>query len=75
MNKITSVLFLTAIFLIGSCAKIYYSPDAKSRTNSHQLIAIAPPKVSIAANRKVDAEAIKKEQKTECTNFQKEMYS
>jgi len=75
MNKITTILLLTTVFMISSCAKIYYSPDAKVRASSHQTIAIAPPKVSIAAIKKVDAEAIKEQQKTESTNFQQEMYS
>ena len=60
---------------MNGCAKIYYSPDAKSRAGSHQRIAIAPPKVSIAATKKIDAESLKEQQKTESTNFQKEMYS
>ncbi len=75
MNKTTTVLLLAIAFLLSNCAKIYYSPDARSRASSHQLIAIAPPKVSIAARKKVDAEAMKEQQKTESTNFQKEMYS
>lgn len=75
MSKFQTLLLLTAVFMISSCAKIYHSPDAKSRASSHQIIAIAPPKVSIAARKKVDAAAIKEQQKTESTNFQKEMYS
>jgi len=61
--------------MIGSCAKIYYSPDANLRASSHEVIAIAPPVVSIAARRNIDAEAIKEQQITESTNFQMEMYS
>jgi hypothetical protein len=34
-----------------------------------------PPTVSIAANKKVSAEAIKEQQRTESMNFQKEIYS
>jgi hypothetical protein len=75
MKKLQNSLFLITIFLISGCAKIYYSPDAKVRASSHQVIAIAPPKVSIAARKKVDAEAIKEQQKTESANFQNEMYS
>lgn len=67
--------FLCVLLLSTSCAKIYYSPDAASRSSRHKIIAIAPPKVSIAARRKVDPEAIKEQQKTESINFQKEMYS
>ncbi|NUN99798.1 MAG: hypothetical protein HUU01_04190 [Saprospiraceae bacterium] len=75
MNKTTTAFLLTIAFLSSSCAKVYYSPDAWSRARSHQVIAIAPPKVSIAARKKVDAEAMKEQQKTESTNFQKEMQS
>lgn len=75
MNKLTTILLITTTFILSSCAKIYYSPDAKARANSHKIIAIAPPKVSIAAMKKVDAEAIKEQQRTESANFQKEMYS
>ncbi|NOT38115.1 MAG: hypothetical protein HOP11_12140 [Saprospiraceae bacterium] len=75
MNKYSTVLFVTIALIMGSCAKIYYSPEAKARASSHQVIAIAPPKVSIAASKNVDAEAIKEHQRTESTNFQNEMYS
>jgi len=70
--------FLPAIVLLvlfSACARIYYSPDAISRTNDHQVIAIVPPSVSIAARKKVDAEALKEQQRTESVNFQNEMYS
>jgi len=42
---------------------------------NHNIIAILPPTVSIAANKKVDADAIIEQQKTESLNFQKEMYA
>jgi hypothetical protein len=72
-----SFLFALVVLSLSmaSCAKVYYSPDAKKRANSHKVIAIAPPKVAIAASKKVDAEAIKEQQRTESDNFQKEMYS
>ena len=63
------------LFLLPSCAKIYYSPDSKEVARSHSILAVMPPTVSIAAKRKVDAEAIKEQQKTESLNFQKEIYS
>lgn len=69
------ILFFTLAFLFSSCAKIFYSPDAYTLAKNHQSIAILPPSVSIAANKKVDAEAIKEQQKTESINFQKEIYS
>jgi hypothetical protein len=64
-----------AIVLFSSCAKIFYSPDAYTLAHSQKTIAIIPPTVSIAANKKIDAEAMKEQQKTESINFQKEMYS
>ncbi len=73
-KTITGLLFLTVV-LLSSCAKIYYSPDAKAKASRHRIIAIAPPRVSIAASKKVDAEALKEQQRTESINFQKEMYS
>lgn len=68
-------LIIAVGILLSSCAKIFYSPDAYNLARNHELIAILPPTVSIAANKKVEAEAIKEQQKTESINFQKEMYS
>lgn len=73
-----TVLFTLAglsLLLLSSCAKVFYSPDAHSLAKSHKTIAILPPSVSIAAHRKIDAEAMIEQQKTESVNFQKEMYS
>jgi hypothetical protein len=61
--------------MLQSCAKIFYSPQAFTKAKSHEILAILPPTVSIAAKRKTDAEAIKEQQKTESLNFQKEMHS
>jgi len=72
--KQISVIGLTLI-LLSSCAKIFYSPDAYTLAQSQKIIAIIPPTISIAASKKVDAESIKEQQKTESINFQKEMYS
>jgi hypothetical protein len=68
-------LILLVLFLLSSCAKIYNSPDAKTLANRQNIIAIIPPKVSIAASKKIDAESMKEQQRTESFNFQKEMYS
>lgn len=75
MKKLGTLLLLCTVFVVGSCAKIYYSPDAKQRADNHEVIAIAPPIVSIAARKKIDAESLKEQQKTESINFQQEMYS
>lgn len=75
MKNFTISIFVLAALMLSSCAKIYYSPDARTRATSHKVIAIAPPKVSIAATKKMDANALIEQQKTESLNFQKEMYS
>lgn len=72
--KQISLIALAAI-LFSACAKIYYSPDAYTLAHSHNIMAIIPPTVSIAAKKNIDAEAMKEQQKTVSINFQKEMYS
>lgn len=68
-------LIILGTILLSSCAKIFYSPDAFTLAHSQKTIAIIPPTVSIAASKKIDAESIKEQQKTESINFQKEMFS
>jgi hypothetical protein len=68
-------LLVIATVLLQSCAKVFYAPDARYLASTHRIIAIIPPKVSIAARRKVDAAALIEQQKTESINFQREMYS
>lgn len=63
------------LILMSSCAKVFYSSDAYTLASQHKIIAVLPPTVSIAAIKKVDAESIKEQQKTESINFQREMYS
>ena len=68
-------LIACVLILTSSCAKIFESPDAQTLARKHKIFAIIPPKISIAASRKIDAESIKEQQKTESINFQNEMYS
>ncbi len=75
MKKSLFLILGFATFMMSSCAKIYQTPDAIAIANKHKIIAIAPPKVSIAPNKKSTAEALKEQQKTESMNFQKEMHS
>lgn len=76
MNSLKfSSLLIMSLFLFTSCAKIFYSPDAYTLGNRQKTIAIIPPTVSIAANKKIDAESLKEQQRTESINFQKEMYA
>jgi hypothetical protein len=68
-------LVLISGSLLTSCAKIFYSSDAYTLAGNHSVIAVLPPTVSIAASKKVDAQAMIEQQKTESLNFQNEMYS
>jgi hypothetical protein len=71
-----SIIILIAVsFLLQSCAKIFYSPDAIPLAGAQRVIAIAPPKVAIAARKNIDGNALIEQQKTESINFQREMYS
>ncbi len=74
MKKLVFLLVLSA-FILQSCAKIFYTPDARSIAQNQKIMAIAPPKVSIAAKRNIDGAALIEQQKTESVNFQREMYS
>jgi len=76
MKKVTYFLttMLIAIFL-SSCAKIFYTPDAKVLASNHKTIAIIPPRVSIAPTKKIQGDAIIEQQKGESLNFQREMYA
>ena len=68
-------LLIAVTFLLQSCAKIFYSPDATPLARAQKVIAIAPPKVAIAARKNIDGNALIEQQKTESVNFQREMYS
>ena len=74
MKKLVFLLVLSA-FILQGCAKIFYTPDARSIAQNQKIMAIAPPKVSIAAKRNIDGAALIEQQKTESVNFQREMYS
>jgi hypothetical protein len=73
--KKSLVLLIVATLILQSCAKVFYTPDARYLAGTHKIIAIVPPKVSIAARKKVDVAALIEQQKTESINFQREMYS
>ena len=68
-------LLVVAAFILQSCAKIFYAPDARPLAQNQRIIAITPPKVSIAARKNIDGAALIEQQKTESVNFQREMYS
>ena len=56
--KKSLISLIVAVFLLQSCAKVFYAPDARYVASAHKTIAIVPPKVSIAARKKVDAAAL-----------------
>ncbi len=66
---------MLATILLASCAKTFYTQDAYTLAHSQKTIAIILPTISIPTNKKIDAELMKEQQKTESANFQKEMYS
>jgi hypothetical protein len=73
--KRSLILLIGVALLLQSCAKIFYTPDARTLAQNQKIIAIAPPKVSIAAKKNIDGAALIEQQKTESINFQREMYS
>jgi hypothetical protein len=73
--KKSLILLIVSAFLFQSCAKVFYTPDARNLASTQKIIAIIPPKVSIAARKKVDVGSLLEQQKTESVNFQREMYS
>ncbi len=74
--KKSNILFVIVLaILFQSCAKVFYTADSRSLALAHDIIAIAPPKVSIAARKNIDGTALIEQQNTESLNFQKEMYS
>jgi hypothetical protein len=68
-------ILVTAVLILQSCVKIFYTPDARPLAQNQKIIAIAPPKISIAPRKNVDGAALIEQQKTESVNFQREMYS
>ena len=73
IKQLTPIVLVAILF--SSCAKIFYSPDAYSLAHNQKIIAIVPPKVSIAGKRNIDGTSLIEQQKTESVNFQREMYS
>jgi hypothetical protein len=75
MKKSLFYLLVCISIMLTSCAKIYYSPDAREKTSTHKIIAIVPPKVSISGGKNTDVTAIKVQQDAESLNYQKEIYA
>lgn len=68
-------LIVIFAFIFTSCAKVYYSTDAYDLAKNHRKIAIIPPNVTIASNKKVEAKSLKEIEATESVMFQNEMYT
>ena len=75
MKSVKLSFTIIVTLCLSSCAKVFYSPDAIEVSQSHKIIAVIPPSVSIAASKKIDGESLKEQQRTESLNFQKEIYA
>ena len=75
MKNVRFLIIGIMVVVFSSCAKVYHSPDARTRASNHQVIAIVPPQVSITAARRVNADALQEHQRTESLSLQKEMYA
>ena len=75
MKKFIQFSFLAIAILLSSCAKVYYSPDARQKAASHKIIAIITPKVSVSGGKITDVAAIKAQQDAESISYQKEIYA
>jgi hypothetical protein len=77
MKRTPTLMMLCFIASLGSssCAKIYYGSNADNVVGSYKSIAIIPPDVTIQARKKVDAEALRNNEKTTSGLVQAEMYS
>lgn len=74
--KILPLALATTALMLNACGpKIYMDPNASTIVQHHKTIAILPPKVTIAPQKKVDAAALLEQQKAESANFQKETHS
>lgn len=67
--------FITLLMTSCGGARIYTHSEATNLTRNHRTLAIIPPQVSIAAQRDVDATAMREQQRTESASFQREMHS
>jgi fructose-bisphosphate aldolase class 1 len=74
-SNLLPTLFFSLTLLFSSCAKVYYSPDARQKAATHKIIAIIAPKVSISGGKITDTAAIQAQEAAESVNYQKEMYA
>lgn len=74
MKKFLSFFLSLTLLLAYSCGRVYMSPEARTIAAGHRIIAVVPPQVTLPANRKVDASALKEQQRTESLSFQREIH-
>lgn len=70
-----SALALICCIITQSCAKVFYSPDAKERAKNHRVMAIIPPSITISSIFKSNAETVEEVKRSESLNFQKEIHA
>lgn len=75
MKKALLFALLASTVFLTSCARIYKSPDSKAIASTHQIIAIAPPQVSIFPRRAADPQVIIEQQKATSLSVQVAIYS
>lgn len=69
------LLFIAPLIIVSCGPSIYLAPGGSQIAAAHRTVAILPPSVSIAASKKMTADAMIEAQKTESINFQQEIYS
>ncbi|MBC7885074.1 MAG: hypothetical protein H7X99_06335 [Saprospiraceae bacterium] len=75
MKSFYNLFCFTAIVICVSCAKVYYSPEAEAASANHKIIAVAPPKVTIPAQKNVSSDELSKMSVKESESFQYEIVS
>lgn len=73
MKKFPLFFFAILLFILSSCAKVYYSPEAEKAIKKHNIIAVVAPKVSMPAQKDKTADDIKELTLRESETFQYEM--
>ncbi|HMP31179.1 MAG TPA: hypothetical protein PKD85_16350 [Saprospiraceae bacterium] len=75
MKNLIFTLFICGIFVITSCAKVYYSPESERAISSHKIIAVVNPRVTLPPQKKMTAEEQNALLIAESESFQYQMVS
>jgi hypothetical protein len=73
MKTIKTSLFFAMILVFASCAKVYYSPESELLAKSHNVIAVAMPRVVMAPQKNVSADDLNKMSKSEGESIHQSM--